>query len=463
MESSTPKDNKKHPFDFDEKDGNDNPEQTGKSASNLTQELLKAGIGEKGDNMELGDEIDPSILDETITEKVNDDAVKKTDPKEKSSDWAAESATRPVKLTLFDFDGLFNNGLHPVPGKGNRKVKMQKEPEDKTTLPENYPNVWQLARGGATREECILAVWKYDKDRRNKRSKEKLKEKVKARKAANTNSGSNLKSSHRHDDTTTVSESSEDWIEVSSRKYERKRRDDDEKRSYKRGRSPSGAEGTTKRRDTKVTPASKKTTKSTKTEKTAMTDEAILKEYPHMVMVYGSKDKKCPITNDNFSALAVELNKAWLCSKPRVGAPEPSVSGTAFIRDHGIIKCDDAPTAAYYKELLKHPFKAGQFRAWTYGEHDGWTDGSVYVTGKHFPNPRKAFIERALMGRGLQHDLIIKRTHKVELGDIVYLRMKTETANAIKTMPDNTIPAGLTKLQFRFDKPEAAASETQVK
>ncbi len=462
MESSTPKSNEKHPFNFDEKDDNDNPEQTGKSASNLTQELLKAGIGEKGESMEL-EEIDPSILDETITDKVNDNKVEEmTDPKEKPSDWAAESAARPVKLLQFDFDELFNDGLHSVPGKGKRKVKMQKEPEDKTTLPESYPNVWQLARGGATKEECILAVWKYNKERKNKKSREKLKEKVKARKAANTDSKPNPKSSRKHDDTTTVSESSEDWVEVSSRRYERRRHDD--KRSYKRGRSPSKAEGTSKRRDTKVTPANKKATiKSTKTEKIAMTDEAILAEYPHMVLVYGSKDKKCPITSDNFSALAIELNQTWLNSKPKVGSPEPSVSGTAFIKDHGVIKCDDAPTAAYYKELLKHSFKAGQFRAWTYDEHDGWTDGSVYVTGKHFPNPLKAFIERALMGRGLQHEIIIKRKHKVELGDVVYLRMKTETANAIKEMPDNTIPAGLTKLQFRFDKPEAAASAAQVK
>ena len=447
-------------------------EEEGKSL-NTTQDLI-----DQADRMA----IDASILDE------DDDTADMTITEEREGikSWAEESAGKSVKLNVFDLDTLFNDELHAVPGRPNKKVKMLREPNDKTKLPPEYPNVWQYARGGATKDEAILMVFKYQNRIKNRRGRQKRREKAKSgvsagHKPTSQRSPKPSTSSRRNDESTItvdVSSGSESEWETTGRKHKRstyvaRRRaagygsefdtDGGAGNRRKRGRSPSRNERNAKRRDTKVTPKSKLSSNPTKAPP-ALTDEIILKSFPNMLMVYESFDRKNPITASKFKDLSVEMMNCWMHSKPKAGAPEPRVKGTVFVKDHGVIKCDDPGTAAYFKELLSHPFKCGKFRAWSYDENDGWTDSSVFINDKYSvkltPNTTTTLINRALAGQGLDNEIVFKRINQVKAGGVVYFRMKSSAAEAVMKEKDNTIPAGLTELQFRFDKPSDAAPVT---
>ncbi len=450
-------------------------EEEGKDVTlNTTQDLIDQADRMAIDASALNEEFDDDIADKTITEEG-----------EEVKSWAEESAGKSVKLNVFDLNTLFNDELHVVPGRPNKKVKMLKEPNDKTNLPPEYPNVWQYARGGATKDEAILMVFKYQNRMKNRRGRQKQREKAKSGVSAGHKPTSSQRkpqpstSSRREDElTTTVNVSSSgsesDWM-TTGRKHKRstylaRRRaagyntdfdtDGGAGKRRKRGRSPSKNERESKRRDTKVTPKSKSSSKASP----ALTDEAILTSFPNMLMVYESFDRKNPITASKFKDLSLEMMNCWMHSKPKAGAPEPRVKGTVFVKDHGVIKCDDPGTAAYFRELLSHPFKCGKFRAWSYNENDGWTDSSVFINDKYSvkltPNITTTLINRALAGQGLEHEIVFKRINKVKAGGVVYFRMKASAAEAIMKEKDNTIPAGLTELQFRFDKPSKVATAT---
>jgi len=178
---------------------------------------------------------------------------------------------------------------------------------------------------------------------------------------------------------------------------------------------------------------------------------AQLKNCPFGVNVYQSRNKKMPITGNEFTEIMAIINQKWL---EQSGFGENlRIEGSEWHKDRGIILCQDEFSRKWIQASIDEITIGNKFfKAWSTGDTGDVIDVSV-ILGPALdkcPDPR-VVISKALENAGIAASNIeVVNVGYVNGGRRVSMLLDGQTVQAIQAK-NGRIFAGLTQLNFKIE------------